>query len=159
MFALCTTNTHRRDGEAEAATFRAGAWSSPPLHQPLLSPAPLQIVHTLSPTKFTSYFLIPKMVSLISKLAIAGVVLVAVLYQFLIKHLVFGFLGVGREVASIQTYGHLRCQKVEELGLEACEDMWLHEKTGYLYMACSDSRSREQWLPAFGSSLHPEAID
>ncbi|EHK96579.1 putative Serum paraoxonase/arylesterase 2 [Glarea lozoyensis 74030] len=71
------------------------------------------------------------MVNLASKLAIAGVVSVGVLYQFLIKYLVFDVLGVGRETFSIESYGHLKCEKVEELGIE-----------GY-------SRSREQWLPAF----------
>jgi hypothetical protein len=30
--------------------------------------------------------------------------------------------------------------------------MWLHEPTGALYIACSDSQSRTQWLPAFANS-------
>jgi arylesterase/paraoxonase len=93
------------------------------------------------------------MVNLASKLAIAGVVSLAVLYQFVMKYIVFDVLGVGRETFSIESYNHLKCEKVEELGIEGCEDMWMHEKTGHLYMACSDSRSREQWLPAFEASL------
>jgi arylesterase/paraoxonase len=96
------------------------------------------------------------MVNIASKLAIAVVVSSAVLYQFLIKHLVFDVFGYGREVTSIESYAHLKCERVEELGLEACEDMWLHEKTGYLYMACSDTRSRLEWLPPFVS--HPPLI-
>ena len=93
------------------------------------------------------------MVNLFSKLAIGTVVSLAILYQFVIKSIVFDVLGYGREVASITSFSHLQCEKVDELGLEACEDMWLHEKTGHLYMACSDTRSRLEWLPAFVSSL------
>lgn len=89
------------------------------------------------------------MVSLASKFVIAGVVIFGVVYQFLIYHMVFNVLGYGRKVASIKDYPNVRCEKVDELGLEGCEDMWLHQKTGFLYMACSDTESRQQWLPAF----------
>lgn len=88
------------------------------------------------------------MVNLISKVAIIGVVVIAALYQFLFKTLLFDIIGYGREVQSIKEFPHISCKKVDELGLEGCEDMWLHEPTGYLYMACSDTRSRTQWLPA-----------
>ena len=86
---------------------------------------------------------------LISKAAIVGVVFIAVLYQFVFKSIIFDALGYGRKVQSIKDFNNLQCEKIDELGLEGCEDMWLHEKTGYLYMACSDSQSRVDWLPAF----------
>lgn len=88
------------------------------------------------------------MVSLLSKFAIVGVVLIAVAYQTIFKHLIFDILGYGRELKSITAFSHAKCVKIDELGLEGCEDMWLHDETGYLYMACSDSRSRVGWLPA-----------
>jgi len=88
------------------------------------------------------------MVNLASKFAIVGVAFIAVLYQFVFKYLLFNILGYGRETFSIEAFSHVRCKKIDELGLEGCEDMWLHDPTGYLYMACSDSRSRVQWLPA-----------
>lgn len=88
------------------------------------------------------------MVNLLSKVAIVGVVLVSILYQFLFKSLIFDVLGFGRHTASIKDFNHIRCEKVDELGLEGCEDMWLHDKTGFLYMACSDTASRVEWLPA-----------
>lgn len=95
------------------------------------------------------------MVNLFSKIAITGVVLGAILYQFLFKFLIFDVLGHGRHISSIKDFNHIRCEKVDELGLAGCEDMWLHDKTGYLYMACSDSASRVAWLPAFVlSSTH-----
>ncbi|RDL32038.1 uncharacterized protein BP5553_09440 [Venustampulla echinocandica] len=88
------------------------------------------------------------MANIASKVAIVGAVFVAVLYQFVFKTLLFDVLGYGRTVTSIKDYPHLQCEQVTELGLEGCEDMWLHEKTGFLYMACSDTRSRLEWLPA-----------
>lgn len=86
---------------------------------------------------------------LISRAAIVGVVFIAVLYQFVFKSIIFDALGYGRKVQSIKDFNNLQCEKIDELGLEGCEDMWLHEKTGYLYMACSESQSRVDWLPAF----------
>ncbi len=88
-------------------------------------------------------------VTLLSRAAIVGVVFISILYQFVFKQLIFGTLGYGRKIQSIKDFPNVHCEKIDELGLEGCEDMWLHEKTGYLYMACSDSRSRTQWLPAF----------
>lgn len=88
------------------------------------------------------------MVNLLSRAAIAGGVFIAVLYQFVFKSIIFGALGYGRSVQSITDFPQFQCTKVDDLGLEGCEDMWLHEKTGYLYMACSTSQSRVQWLPA-----------
>jgi hypothetical protein len=86
--------------------------------------------------------------SLLGRILIISVAVIAILYQFVTKTIIFDTLGYGRPVSSITTFSNVHCQKVDELGLEACEDMWLHEPTGLLYMACSDSQSRTQWLPA-----------
>lgn len=94
-----------------------------------------------------------KMVNLVSKVAIIGVVVLAVIYQFVFKALIFTTLGYGRSLESLDSFSDVRCEKVEELGLEGCEDMWLHQPTGFLYMACSDSDSRTQWLPTFVSYI------
>jgi arylesterase/paraoxonase len=91
------------------------------------------------------------MVNLTSKVAIVGVVIAAAFYQFFFKSIIFDALGYGRKVLPIKDFNHIKCEKIDELGLEACEDMWLHEPTGYLCMACSDSHSRTQWTPAFVS--------
>jgi arylesterase / paraoxonase len=88
------------------------------------------------------------MVNLISKVAIVGVVFIGILYQFIFKTIIFNTLGYGRSIEPLSAFENARCEKVTELGLEGCEDMWLHESTGFLYMACSDSQSRTQWLPA-----------
>ncbi|KAH8598160.1 hypothetical protein B0O99DRAFT_506527 [Bisporella sp. PMI_857] len=90
------------------------------------------------------------MVNLVSKLAIVAVVLLAILYQLIFKTVLFDTLGVGRSVLSIRHFDNVRCEKIIEPGLEACEDMWLHQPTGNLYLACSNSQSTTQWLPAIG---------
>ncbi|KAF7868798.1 uncharacterized protein EAF02_009534 [Botrytis sinoallii] len=75
------------------------------------------------------------------------VALIAIFYQFLFKHVIFEVLGVGRSVSSIDAF-NATCERIDNLGLEGCEDLWFHYDTGYLYMACSDFQSRLQWLPA-----------
>ena len=96
------------------------------------------------------------MVNFVSKIAVFGTVFIAIAYQFLFKSIIFDTLGFGRKLSSIKEFENVQCEKVTELGLEGCEDMWLHESTGYLYMACSDSQSRTQWLPA---CVHPSVKD
>jgi hypothetical protein len=61
------------------------------------------------------------MVKLASKLAIVGVGFIAIVYQFLFKSIIFDTLGYGRKVLSIKDFNHVKCERVEELGLEGCE--------------------------------------
>nr|POF12988.1 hypothetical protein CFP56_10136 [Quercus suber] len=75
------------------------------------------------------------------------VVLVALLYQLIGKTLVFVVFGVGRHVQSIDEFPYA-CRRIVDKRLQACEDMWLSEQNRKLYLACSDSESRVQWLPA-----------
>lgn len=91
------------------------------------------------------------MVNLASKIAIVGAAFIAIAYQFIFKTIIFDTLGYGRKVLSIKDFNNVRCERIDELGLEGCEDMWLHDATGYLYMACSDIDSRTKWLPAYVS--------
>jgi len=58
------------------------------------------------------------MVHLLSKIAIVGVIFLAVVYQFLVKSIIFDSLGYGRKVLSIKDFDGVTCQKIEELGLE-----------------------------------------
>ncbi|KAG9241388.1 hypothetical protein BJ878DRAFT_520957 [Calycina marina] len=88
------------------------------------------------------------MASLLSRAAIAGAVVIGVLYQFLFKSLIFDTLGYGRTLRSLGDFPNVQCQKVVEPGLEACEDMWLHDVTGILYMACASTARSSFWVPA-----------
>jgi arylesterase/paraoxonase len=94
------------------------------------------------------------MPSYLGNAAILSVAVIAGLYQLVFKGIIFDTLGYGRSISSINTYSNARCEKIDNLGLEGCEDMWLHEPTGFLYMACTNSQSRTQWLPAFVQSIH-----
>ncbi len=85
----------------------------------------------------------------LSTVAVVGVTIIGILYQFIFKTIVFDILGYGRAIAPLTAFPDFKCEKIDELGLEGCEDFWLHNATGYLYMACSDSQSRTQWCPAF----------
>jgi arylesterase / paraoxonase len=94
------------------------------------------------------------MSSLFSSVTIVGVVIFATFYQFIFKSIIFDTLGYGRVVQNISSFTNVRCQRIDDLGLESCEDMWLNDRTGLLYMSCSDSQSRVQWLPALISLCH-----
>lgn len=87
------------------------------------------------------------MVNFGGQVAFMTVIIGGILYQFVGKELYYGTLGHGRKVQSIKDYPQFDCAKIDVPGLEACEDMWLHEGTGYLYMACSTLESRQNWLP------------
>lgn len=70
---------------------------------------------------------------------------VALAYSFLSGpgsklHDVFG---VGRELSYTS---HGPCTKIPELA--ACEDMWQHQESGLIYLACSDIDGRMAWTPA-----------
>ncbi|SJX61275.1 uncharacterized protein SRS1_10270 [Sporisorium reilianum f. sp. reilianum] len=72
------------------------------------------------------------------------IALAALAYQFLSgpgskAHDVFG---LGRPL----NYTSHTCTKIPEL--EACEDMYLHQGSGLLYLACSDIKGRLSWTPA-----------
>ena len=59
--------------------------------------------------------------SLLSRVAIVGVVFIAILYHFLFKSILFDTMGYGRQVLSIKDFEDVKCEKIEELGLEGCE--------------------------------------
>jgi arylesterase / paraoxonase len=87
------------------------------------------------------------MISTLPKITfIAGAL--AVIYQAVFKNLLFTILGLDKTVHPLESFG-VRCERVKEPGLEACEDMWLHEPSGLLYIACSNSLSKTQWNPSY----------
>jgi arylesterase/paraoxonase len=71
----------------------------------------------------------------------------------IISPLLFDVLGYRRSITTLDKF-NVSCEKIDIPGLEACEDAWFHEATGYLYLACSDLDSRFQWLPAFVNPFH-----
>nr|CAG8603232.1 6802_t:CDS:2 [Entrophospora candida] len=50
-----------------------------------------------------------------------------------------------------RAYSGDRCRKIEEKGLEACEDIVIHHESGYAFMACGNSELRRtHWYPPSG---------
>ena len=88
------------------------------------------------------------MVSTVAKALTVSVVLGAIVYQTYVKGIIFDLLGYGRTLSPLSSF-NVRCEKVDDVGLEACEDMWLHEPSGLLYLACSKTFSRTQWFPPY----------
>lgn len=55
-------------------------------------------------------------------------------------------IGYGNNVQPISDFPY-SCRRLRDPGFEACEDMWLSESTRQLFMACSNSRARVDWMP------------
>ena len=71
----------------------------------------------------------------------------ASIYQFRIKDLLQVFLGLGREIQSLDEFPY-SCTRIENPQLEACEDIWLDEQDRVLYAACTGTESRFAWKPS-----------
>ncbi|EME48732.1 hypothetical protein DOTSEDRAFT_142053, partial [Dothistroma septosporum NZE10] len=99
-----------------------------------------------------------------NKIRLALVVVSAVCYQIFLKSFLFTFLGIGRTVQPIADFPHYQCRRIEDPRLQACEDMWLSEKTRQLFLACSDPTARTYWMPnvnrlnASARSIHDAII-
>lgn len=74
------------------------------------------------------------------------VLVLAILYQTILRPVIFDLYGVGRAVQSISDFPY-DCRKIHDPNLQACEDMWFHEPSRQLFLACSDPVSRKEWMP------------
>ncbi|KAK3704344.1 hypothetical protein LTR37_013897 [Vermiconidia calcicola] len=82
-----------------------------------------------------------------SVIVVGGFVLVgAVLWPIFLRDIIIITNGLGRTVQPISDFPY-QCRRISGPGLQACEDMWLSERTRQLFLACSDSASRKHWLP------------
>ena len=74
------------------------------------------------------------------------VVFTAVLYQFFLHDLVFTNLGFGRSLQPLSDFPYT-CRRIRHPKLEACEDLWIDDKSRTLYAACSRTADRLKWQP------------
>ncbi|EXJ82800.1 hypothetical protein A1O3_06615 [Capronia epimyces CBS 606.96] len=88
----------------------------------------------------------------------------ALLYQFFLKDFLFATLGLGRTVLSVSEFPY-SCHRIHgDPNIQACEDMWLDEKSRTLFLACSDPVARKHWMPnihrlnASGRALHDHVV-
>ena len=71
----------------------------------------------------------------------------AILYQWLVRDLIYITYGRGRMIQPVSEFPY-KCRRIEDdRNIQACEDMWLDPKSRTLFLPCSDSLSRPQWLP------------
>ncbi|KAK8876954.1 Serum paraoxonase arylesterase [Apiospora arundinis] len=59
------------------------------------------------------------------------------------------FFGIGHTLEPLSAFPY-KCRRIEDERLQACEDMWLSESTRQLFLACSESKGRQQWSPNGG---------
>ena len=76
-----------------------------------------------------------------------GVVILATLWQVLLKDFLFSVVGIGRHVQPIEDFPYT-CRRIQHKALEACEDMWLDEEDRKIYLACMGVAARVGWNPA-----------
>lgn len=82
--------------------------------------------------------------------------LVFALAYFFLKDILFTFLGIGRDVQSVQDFEY-DCHRIRHPLLESCEDLWLDESQRILYAACTDLKGRREWVPGYvDSQTHHE---
>jgi hypothetical protein len=86
------------------------------------------------------------MVNLLTKVGFSAVVVLAVLFQVFLKDSVWMLLGIGRVMQPLSDFPYT-CRRIVDPRLEACEDMWLSQSTRQMFLACSDSMSRQSWMP------------
>ncbi|KAI9651321.1 hypothetical protein NHQ30_001360 [Ciborinia camelliae] len=81
------------------------------------------------------------------RLTLVGGAIGTIFYQFLYKSLIVANLGYNRVLEPFLNFD-VECEKIDDVGLAGCADMWLHQESGMLYMACSDNRGRAEWFPS-----------
>ncbi|OAL36419.1 hypothetical protein AYO20_04315 [Fonsecaea nubica] len=71
----------------------------------------------------------------------------AVFWQLFLREVLFNAVGLGRTVQPVTDFPY-QCHRISgDPNLQACEDMWLDRGSRTLYLACSDSLARKEWMP------------
>lgn len=90
------------------------------------------------------------MAGAVTNIGLSVITLAAIFYQTFFKALIFEALGVARVIQPITDFPY-NCRRIhDDPSLQACEDMWFHEQSQQLFLACSDSVSRREWIPNIG---------
>lgn len=81
--------------------------------------------------------------------------LAAVIYQTqLLRVATVGF-GLGRTSEPLSSFPYT-CRRLTDERLQACEDMWLSERSRQLFLACSDPLAKKEWNPQCVLSRPPD---
>jgi hypothetical protein len=80
-------------------------------------------------------------------LGLAGIgLLISVTWPTIVNDIIVINMGYGRKIQPISDFPYT-CRRMTGPGLEACEDMWLSERTRQLFLACSSPLGRKEWMP------------
>jgi hypothetical protein len=81
-------------------------------------------------------------------LASVFALVIALVFQFFLKDLLFTSFGIGRTIQPIEDFPYT-CRKIygSENILQSCEDLWLDDEGRTLFAACVDLKSRHEWSP------------
>ncbi|KPI37197.1 uncharacterized protein AB675_1591 [Cyphellophora attinorum] len=74
----------------------------------------------------------------------------AILWQFLLKNIVFNSFGYGRVLQPLSDFPYT-CRRVTDHNIAACEDAWIDDKSRQLFLACSNALGRKAWNPTMAS--------
>lgn len=58
--------------------------------------------------------------------------------------------GIGKVIQPISDFPY-QCRRLHDPRLQACEDLWLSEATRQIFIACSESKSRQNWAPKYAA--------
>ncbi|KAI1076983.1 hypothetical protein F5B20DRAFT_583722 [Whalleya microplaca] len=76
------------------------------------------------------------------------VLLLAALQQLQLPRILDLAFGLTRASEPLAAFPGYRCRRLRaDARLQACEDMWLSEASRVLFLACSDSLGRREWMP------------
>ncbi|ETN44145.1 uncharacterized protein HMPREF1541_10695 [Cyphellophora europaea CBS 101466] len=73
----------------------------------------------------------------------------AILWQWLLKDVVYVTYGVSRVMEPLSSFPY-NCRRINDHNLAACEDAWLDTSSRQLFLACSNALARKAWNPAIG---------
>lgn len=89
----------------------------------------------------------------LTKVSVTIALLVAVLLQVPVIQRIGTFiwlgLAIGKTIQPLSDFPNYQCRRIHDERLQACEDMWLSEKTRTLFLACSDAQLRTNWHPRY----------
>jgi hypothetical protein len=79
----------------------------------------------------------------------AGLALLsALLWPVILRDIIVISGGFGRKLQPLSDFPY-QCRRISGPCLQACEDMWLSERTRQLFLACSTSLGRKEWMPKY----------
>ena len=85
------------------------------------------------------------------------VLLAAAIYQTRLHTFTMLGLGLLQKSEPLSSFPYT-CRRVDDERLQACEDMWLSERSRRLFLGCSDPLGKKEWCPQYVPPVEPLAL-